>query len=175
MRALARLAVVLLLALPAGLSAQVLEHEVKAAFLFKFLSFIEWPSTAFQRPDAPIIVGVLGADDVLAELRDIAPGRVVQGRPVGVFRVEAAENLAGLHVLVVGRRASGALAQVEPLPGLLVVSEVESGLERGAVINFVRSDARVRFEVALDAAARRALKISSRLLAVAQNVRRDKL
>jgi hypothetical protein len=171
---------VLALLWPLAAPGQALEHEVKAAYLFRFLSFVEWPATSFARPDSPIVIGVLGADDVLEELRDIVPGRVVQGRPVAVQRIATlegrqAEVAAGVHVLFIGREASGQLARLVPSRGVLVVSDSAGGLDQGAVVNFVRSEGRVRFEVAVDAATRRELKISSRMLAVASSVRQGRL
>lgn len=170
-----RALLLLALLLPLCAFAQALEHEVKAAYLFRFLSFVEWPASSFARPDSPIVIGVLGAEDVLDELRAIVPGRVVQGRPVAVRRVREGEGAAGLHLLFVGREASAQLARLGPTHGVLVVSDSASGLDRGAVVNFVRSEGRVRFEVAVDAAAQRELKISSRMLAVASSVRQGKL
>jgi hypothetical protein len=154
---------------------QAFEHEVKAAYLFRFLSFVEWPQSTFLRPDSPIVIGVLGADDVLAELREIVPGRVVQGRPVAAVRLHEGASLAGVHVLFVGREAGAQLARLAPTRGVLVVSDSERGLDQGAVVNFVRAEGRVRFEVALDAAEQRELRISSRMLAVASSVRPGKL
>lgn len=148
---------------------------MKAAYLFRFLSFVEWPQSSFLRPDSPIVIGVLGDEAVLEELRGIVPGRVVQGRPVAAARLREGASLAGVHVLFVGREASAQLARLAPMKGILVVSDSERGLDQGAVVNFVRDEGRVRFEVAVDAAERRELKISSRMLAVASSVRPGKL
>ena len=169
-----KLLLALALLLPAAGAAQVLEHEVKAAYLFRFLSFIEWPPASFATPQAPIAVGVLGADDVLYELQDLVLGRTVQGRGVTVQRVRPGEGVAGLHVLFAGGRSVEQLARLGPVHGLLVVSDAPYGLETGAVVNFVRAEGRVRFEVDLGAAARRGIRISSRMLAVASSVRQEK-
>jgi hypothetical protein len=103
----------------------------------------------------------------------------VQGRPVAAVRIppepRQGASLAGVHVLFVGRAASAQLAQLAPTRGMLVVSDSERGLDQGAVVNFVRDEGRVRFEVAVDAAERRELRISSRMLAVASSVRPGKL
>jgi hypothetical protein len=166
---------VVLACLAPGLAKAQAEHEVKAAFLVRFLSFVEWPESAFARPEAPIVIGVLGADDVLAALQETAPGRVVQARPVIARRVKEGEPLAGVHTLFVGRGASGQLSKIGSPPGMLVVAETEGGLDRGATVNFLRREGRVRFEVALDTAENQGLRISSRMLSVAQNVRQGKL
>ncbi len=173
MRALLKALLCLALVAP-GLAAAQAEYEVKAAYLFRFLSFVEWPAQAFARPDAPLVIGVLGEDDVYAGLQEIVAGRQAQGRPLSVRRVKNGEGAKDLHVLFVGRAAAAELPKLPEVPGQLVVSEGASALDRGAVITFVRSEGRVRFEVALDAAERRGLRLSSRLLAVAQYVRPGK-
>lgn len=156
-------------------AAQPQEHEVKAAFLFKFLSFIEWPAQSFAHAGAPLVIGVLGADDVHFALQEIVPGRSAQGRPLEVRKLKEGERTAGVHLLFVGRAAVAALPKLPPQSGLLVVSEADGALEQGAMINFLRVDGRVRFEVAPDAAERRGLRISSRMLAVAQHVKPGRL
>ncbi|MCD6042584.1 MAG: hypothetical protein K0R40_2187 [Burkholderiales bacterium] len=175
MRELFKKLVVLVLLVPLCAFGQALEHEVKAAYLFRFLAFVEWPQSSFLRPDSPIVIGVLGDEAVLEELRAIVPGRVVQGRPVAAVRLREGASLAGVHVLFVGREASAQLARLAPTRAILVVSDAERGLDQGAVVNFVRAEGRVRFEVAVDAAEQRELRISSRMLAVASSVRPGKL
>jgi hypothetical protein len=156
-------------------AAQPQEYEVKAAFLFKFLSFVEWPAQSFARAGAPLVIGVLGADEVHFALQEIVTGRSAQGRPLEVRKLKDGERTAGVHLLFVGRAAAAALPKLPPQPGLLVVSEADGALEQGAMINFLRVDGRVRFEVAPDAAERRGLRISSRMLAVAQHVKPGRL
>ena len=155
--------------------AQPLEHEVKAAFLYKFLSFVEWPAQSFARAGAPLVIGVLGADEVHASLQEIVPGRSAQGRPLELRRLKDGERPAGVHMLFIGRAAAASLPKIPAQPGLLVVSEVEGALDQGAMINFLRVEGRVRFEVAPELADRRGLRISSRMLAVAQHVRSGRL
>lgn len=144
---------------------------MKAAFLYRFLSFVEWPAQSFARADAPLVIGVLGADEVHASLEAIVPGRSAQGRPLQLRKLKEGERPTGVHLLFVGRAAAAALPKLGGPAGLLVVSETEGALEQGAMINFLRVEGRVRFEVAPDAAERRGLRISSRMLAVAQHVR----
>jgi len=142
------------------------EHEVKAAFLFRFLSFMEWP----QASSAPIVIGFVGAEEIAAELERLVPGRAAQGRPVAVRRLKPGESPAGVHVVMVGR---GEAERIAPLAkqGAFVVGESEIALDRGAAINFLVDDGKVRFEVSLPAAERSRVRISSRMLAVAYNVR----
>lgn len=148
------------------------ETSVKAAFLFKFASYVEWPDSAFGGADAPFVFGAMGAEDVAAELERIVQGKTIQGRRAAVRRVKEGESTAGLQMLFVARGLSnirGALRGAQQ-PGLLVVTELERGLEMGSAINFVIVDDRVGFEVSVEAAERSGLKISSRMLNVARRV-----
>jgi hypothetical protein len=147
------------------LAAAQLEHEVKAAFLFRFLSFIEWPEPS----SAPLVVGFVGAEEIAAGMERLVPGRSAQGRPVTVRRLKPGESVSGTHLVMVGRAESERIAPLAK-QGTLVVGEAERALERGAAINFLIDEGRVRFEVSLPAAERARVRISSRMLAVAYNV-----
>ena len=162
------------LALPAlAQPSRTAEAQIKAAFLYKFGSFVEWPAQSFERADTPFTIGLVGADNVAAELAQVAPGRSVHGRPIVVRKLKRGEALAGLHMLFVGSAEAGRLAEIlgaakgQPL---LVVSESDDALEQGSMINFVASEGKVRFDVALPPAEQGHLKISARLLAVARKV-----
>jgi hypothetical protein len=153
-------------------SPQVLEQKVKAAFLFKFGGYVEWPESVFSGKDAPLVIGVTGADALAEELSQVVAGRTMNGRQVSIRRIAGGESLANLHVLFVGRLEVGRLseltAQARPV---LTVTDIEKGLAQGSIINFVVVDKRVRFEVALDAAKRSGLKIGAPLLSVAMHVK----
>jgi hypothetical protein len=148
------------------------EATVKAAFLYKFAGYVEWPASAFPQPDAPLVIGVVGADEVAAELEKLLPGRQVNNRRVVARRVREGEPLRGIHLLFVGRgeRDLRAALRAAQQQGVLAVSEAERGLELGSAINFVVVDDRVGFEVSLDSAERSGIRISSRMLAVARRV-----
>jgi hypothetical protein len=153
---------------PAGAGAQQSsEHSVKAAFLYKFAAYVEWPAT---RPDAPFVIATLAADEVAAELASILPGRAVAGRPAVVRKVKEGEPLQDVQMLFVGKRAGEARDVIEAArkQGILIVTE--TSLEQGGTINFVVAENRVSFEVSLEAAERSGLRISSRMLSVARRV-----
>jgi hypothetical protein len=153
--------------------APVAEQKVKAAYLYKFLGFVEWPASAFDRADSPFFIGVAGADGLADELEALVARRQVNGRPAVTRRLRAGEPVSGLHVLFVGRnagtRGADMVAASRRLP-VLTVTETEQAFDAGAAINFVVVDKRVRFDVALHSAELRDLKISSRLLGVARRV-----
>jgi hypothetical protein len=159
---------------PAQSGQSLTEVQVKAAFVYKFGAFVEWPATAFSSPGAPLAIGVLGADDLAEELERVVAGRKVHDRAVAVRRLQRGESFAGLHVLFVGGSEGPRLAQIlERARGqpVLVVTDAPHGPPPpGSMINFVPENDRVRFDVALAPAEEGLLKISARLLAVARKV-----
>src|SRR6266513_4072073 len=158
---------------PAQADAQADEYRVKAAFLYKFGSYIEWPSRSFAGTDSPVTIGVMGADTLADELAQIVTGRNVNGRPVVVRRLRPGDPIAGLHMLFIGGSDRGWLAEILAAArgrALLTVTESEEGLELGSVINFVVIEDKVRFDVAPPPAESGGLKISARLLGVARKV-----
>jgi hypothetical protein len=165
----------LCLALPSWAQAQIqaTDVQVKAAFLYKFGAYVEWPPQAFPEPGTPFTIGVLGADAVAEELEQITAERTVHGRPVAVRRLKRGEPLGGVHVLFAGQteaaRLAEVLASVRSQP-VLVVTDAADRVPEGSVINFVPVDNKLRFDIALAAAQRMQLRISSRLLAVARKV-----
>jgi hypothetical protein len=154
--------------------AATLEQRVKAAFLYQFVGYVEWPPGAFVEPGTPVTIAVLGSEPLAVELAQVVTGRMVGGRPITVKRVKPGESLAGVHILFIGRAENARVAQLAQsgqAHAVLTVTESEGALTQGSMINFVLVDRRVRFEVALDSAEKNGLKLSSRLLAVAQQVR----
>jgi hypothetical protein len=156
--------------------ATLAEYRIKAAFLLKFVGFIDWPAATFDRADAPFVIGVIGGTPLGSELERIAGGRQVNGHPVQVRLLGRGDSSSGSQVLFVGRaesaRLSAVVAATEGVP-MLLVSESDGALAQGTAINFVVVDDKVRFDVALRAINRAGLKISARLLAVARVVQPD--
>ena len=151
----------------------LLARRVKAAFLYKFLAYVEWPPQVFADSASPLVIGVLGPDPVVAEVAEVVGERLAHGRPVLVRRLRDLDAVAGAHVVYVTRSEAARTPQVAAITrdkGTLVVTEAEGGLAQGSVINFRLVDGRVRFDVALPAAERAGLRISSRLLAIAHSV-----
>lgn len=149
------------------------EATVKAAFLYKFAGYIEWPPSALPLPSSPIVYGVVGADDVAAELESLAQRRTVENRQVTVRRLREGDSPRGVHVLFVGRSEAGPRAITRAAQmggGTLVVADSPGALELGASINFLMVENRVGFEVSVDSADRSGVRISSRMLAVARRV-----
>jgi len=179
-RSFCGVASILLFALMPFTSAQaqsVDEAKVKAAFMLRFVQFIEWPQAALPPGNAPLVIGIAGADAIAAEVSQMTAGRTGSERPLSVHSVKAGDDLAGIHMLFIGREDTRIARYISAARGrpVLVVTESDSALEQGSMINFVIADRRVRFEIALDSAEKAGLVVSSRLLAVAMRVHKAHL
>ena len=159
---------------PQGHAQEALpEYQVKAAYLFNFLKFVEWPSDAFADPLAPIVIGIVGDDPFGSALPEVVVGKMVQGRDLVIRRYHAGENMRGASILFISASEKKRLPQV--LAGLhgasvLTVADMDGFLDSGGMIQFLFEDDRVRFAINVDAASRARLKVSSKLLSLAHVV-----
>ena len=151
-----------------------LERKIKAAFLLRFLGYVEFPPHAFGDAGTPLTIGVVGADDLAAELTRMVAARADDQRAIVVRQLRETEGAEPVHLLFVGGRDLEQVGRTVRQAGgaLLVVTECENGLPKGSAINFRLVDERVRFDVALDAAERNGVRLSSRLLTVANRVQK---
>jgi YfiR/HmsC-like len=152
------------------------ERQVKAAYLYKFAGFVDWPDGSFERPDSPLLIGVAG-DAALAEQLELSvAGHSVNGRVVQVKKVRRGEPLAGLHMLYLGG-LDKALAQEMLVASrglaLLTVSDSDEVHAMGSMINFVMAGDRMRFDVALKPVAQAHIRISARMLLAAYRVQTE--
>jgi hypothetical protein len=153
----------------------VSERSVKAAFLYKFAGYVQWPESE-SAGDSPIVIGVLGNGDFADELAEITAGRTVSNRPISIRRLDEDDPAAGLEaldVLFIGEEERDELPRVLAATSqrpILTVAEFAGAIAEGAIINFTVDAERVRFEVSLYAAEVSGLRLNARLLAVAQHV-----
>jgi hypothetical protein len=152
---------------------QIAEYRVKAAFLYKFASYVEWPARVFDRPESPFVFGVSGGDVLGEELGQVVVGHSIGGRPVMIRKLRRGDPVEGLHILFVGGTDGGrpaeVLASAKGKP-VLTVTESADTFALGSIINFVIVDDKVRFDVALREAELCNLRVSARLLSVARKV-----
>jgi hypothetical protein len=149
------------------------EYQVKAAYLYKFASYIEWPAGPASDAATPIVIGVIASDAVAADMTNVLQGQSVANRPIVVRRIDAHGRLDGLNVLFVARTHAGRLPELAAaLQGrpVLTVTESEAPGDASGMVNFVVIDDKVKFDIALPRVAHSGLKISARLLAVAHAV-----
>ncbi len=161
------------IASPALAQAPASEAQVKAAFVYNFLKFIEWPSNTFVGPQDSLIVGIIGGGATASATARLLEGKLVSGRPIGIRRLDAGDAIGAFHAVFIGevepRSAARTLSAVEA-DAILSIGEDAGFVHRGGIIGLLVEGQKVRFEINAEAAERASLKISSKLLALARIV-----
>lgn len=157
-----------------GESQRADEYRVKAAFLFNFVKFVEWPTQAFSGQTAPLTLCVLGLDPFGSLLDDTLRGRAVAGRSIAIRRIPELES--GCHVLFISGSERRRLALLtDQLRGIsvLTVSEEAGFTTLGGMIELFTAGESVQFNIAPAALERSGLHASARLIELAANQRRQ--
>jgi len=152
------------------------EYQLKAAFLYNFTQFIEWPSNAFTSADAPLVIGVLGDDPFGAVLNQTVEGETIRGRLVSIRRFRRVEDVGGCQLLFISRSEKGQLPRIQSAlqsKPVVTVSDMDQFVRHDGVIGFVLHENKIRFEINLDSANRAGVKISSKLIKLAFSVHSD--
>jgi hypothetical protein len=160
------------LLLPGTAAPRADEYRVKAAFLFNFAKFVEWPASAFPSQAAPLNVCVLGADPFGDVLEETLKGRSVGGRSIVARRL--AEVEPGCHLLFVSgseRRRLAVIAEQLRSESVLTISEDEGFNALGGMIELFTEGESVQFNISPSAVERSGLHASARLIALAANQR----
>ena len=155
------------------LQAQMSERQVKAAYLYNFAKFVEWPEQAFANSTAPIRLCIWNDWQFVTDVHQIVYGKVLAGRPIEVIGVQSMEQLRSCHILFISSsevREVRRIMDVLHEASVLTVGEMKGFLADGGMIDFILEDERVQFEINHKAASKAELRISSRLLGVAKRV-----
>jgi hypothetical protein len=156
-------------------AAEFDEYAVKAAYLYNFAKFVEWPPETFATADAPLWICVVGDNpfgDALASLS----GKKVASHPVEVRALPATANLNPCHLAFISRseqeRFKALLTKLHRLP-ILTVSDIRDFAQDDGMIGLIEADQRIRFNINLSVARQSGLKLSSQLLKLAHIVEQE--
>ena len=147
------------------------EYEVKAAFLYKFASFVEWPG---ETTHSPLCIAVVGRDPFGTALDEVVKGKSINGRSFLVKRFKSGEDVTGCSIVFISASEKGrgrSILDRLPGTGVLTVSDIPGFCQGGGMIEFELLDQKVHFAINPDAGDRARLKLSSKLLCVARIVR----
>jgi hypothetical protein len=175
-RHLALAAATLLAALACGAATPApppTEYQVKAAYLFNFGQFVEWPAAAYTSPSAPFVIGIIGDDPFGSTLDDIVRGEKLAGRPLTVRRFRDAAEIDACNILFIGRSEAARLEEtLRALRGrhILTVTDAMVAASHDAIIVLMTVDKRIRMRINVAAARANQLVISSKLLRPAEIV-----
>ena len=148
------------------------EYQVKAAFLYNFAKFVDWPGEAFSDSSAPLVIGVIGEDPFGGALDRAINGKTVSGRSLLVRRLKWGQDLRSCHILYISSSERKRLPQIlQSLKGasVLTVGDMGQFNQRGGIINFILEANKVRFEINSHGADQARLRISSKLLTLAKH------
>ena len=153
-----------------GAQQEPTDSEVKAAYLFNFLKFVDWPEDPAKDSQSPWVLGVVGETAVGEDLKQLVSGKSVRGRELEVRKVSAPADLRACHILFIAasekKRLPAMLAELRGA-SVLTVADMDHFVESGGMIQFVIQDSRVRMAIDVGAASRAHLKVSSKLLSLA--------
>jgi hypothetical protein len=169
--------VLAVLCIGTSVAGQTMESDVKAAFLYNFSKFVEWPTVDASGAQGPFRICVVANAEFTQALDRIIEGESVQGRRLARVEPQSADEARGCNILYIGHserdRASRLLTGVRQAP-VLTVSDVPRFVEQGGAIGFVLDHNRVRFDISTRATNQAGLKVSSKLLRIARTVTEDR-
>lgn len=150
----------------------VSEYQAKAAFVFNFAMFANWPKGIFPDEKSPLVIGVLGSDQVEDALKSIE-GEKINDRKVTIEHFSGIDGIRKCHLLFISSSERHRLKEILQTLGdspVLTVSDMEGFTDRGGMIGFLTIQNRIRFTINLNSVQRTRIKISSRLLNLATNL-----
>ncbi|MEE8400109.1 MAG: YfiR family protein [Desulfobacterales bacterium] len=153
-------------------SAPDREYLIKAAFLYNFARFVNWPDDAFPDAHSPLSLCIVGKDPFLDALKTIK-GKTIRGRKLEITHLARIENLEQCHMLFISASEEHRLPEILDTlreESILTVSDMSRFALRGGAIHFITVSSKIRFEINVDATDTVGLKISSKLLKLARVV-----
>jgi hypothetical protein len=147
------------------------EYQVKAAFLYNFAKFAEWPPGTFANSTDPFSICIVGQNPFGATLENMVQGRKIGDRAFAVRRFPDTLQAGQCQILFIGAaewRRTRALLDTVKTPGVLTVGETDDFTALGGIVSFRLDGTRVRLQINLQAAEHARIKISSKLLSLAE-------
>jgi hypothetical protein len=151
------------------------EYQLKAAYLYNLAKFVEWPAASFKSDKDPIVVCMLGQNRVADALEPALRGKAAGGRPFIIRPVSDAQQASGCQILFVSSSERSRWKSIHlevSMDGVLTVGEADTFLAEGGIVNFKLDDGKIRIQINVEAAAQKHLQISSKLLSLAEIVKK---
>lgn len=145
-------------------------NTAKAAFLYNFLKFTEWPAESFATSDAPVVICLYQVSPELGANVGKLAGRTAQGHAISVMDLSSWARAGECHMLVFGEDHSDKVARVSG--PVLTVGQSAAFLEQGGIVGLSVENERLIFDINLDSLHRSRLRISSQLMRLARNLRK---
>ena len=149
------------------------EYQIKAAFLYQFAKFVQWPDSVFADSTKQIIIGILGEDPFGDDLDNTVRGKYIHGRQIQIKRYDRLDHLNDCQILFISDSETKNLTAIFNKlrhTSMLTVGDTENFGREGGIINFIRKENKIHFEINVNAAQAAGLKLSSKLLNLAKIV-----
>ena len=154
-----------------GQSQKEVEYKLKAAYLFHFLQFAEWPDSVFENEKSPIILAVLGKDPFGKILDETVMSEKIGDHPIIIKRFQSFNQLGFCHVLYISSSEKYTFRNILKHIGVspvLTISDIDGFSEQGGNISFYLEENKVRFAINMQTLKQADLKVSSKLLRLAK-------
>jgi hypothetical protein len=145
------------------------EYQLKAAFIYNFIRFIDWPSGSFGGGESPFVIGVLSDDVISAHINELVRGEKLGSRPIVVRKFSNPAEISQCHILFIGGQD---VSQMKSLihgmnrRGILTVSDAPNFAKMGGIVRFYKEANKLRLQINVDEAKISELTISSKLLSL---------
>lgn len=157
-----------------GQENQSSEYALKAAFLYNFAKFIDWPPASFPNPDSPFTICIFGVDPFGAVIDNTLRGKTIGDHPVALQRIKDLQQTRHCQILFVSsveKRPISEIVSGAQGANVLIVGESDRFAESGGAIQLMVEQGHIRFAINTDAAENAGLRVSSKLLALAKVIR----
>jgi hypothetical protein len=153
-----------------ALNSPITEYEVKAAYIYNFAKFIDWPANVLPNNNSAIVIGVIGSSEFTSTLTSAVKGKSILNHPIMVRSVKWPLDSHPCHILFISSyeqpRAKEITSALQSTP-VLSITETEKTSRAKGIINLLVDNGKVRFEIDASQAEKNGLKISSKLLRLA--------
>jgi hypothetical protein len=150
------------------------EDNVKAAFLYSFGRYVEWPIETFTSQSSEFIIGIMGDDSIRAVIDRIAQSKTIQGHRIVVHRIASLEDIPRCHILFISnelqQEQQSAIINKVRNSSTLLVGETPKFAEHGGGINFYIEKGAIKFEINIDAIRREKLVLDAKLLNLGRKI-----
>jgi hypothetical protein len=148
-----------------------LEYQIKAAFLYNFTRFVSWPSSAFNSPTTPFVIGIVGHDPFGSYLEDIIDQEKVDEHPIVIQRYRDVKDINNCQLIYISAGDDDKIKEVIAAvarQNVLTVSDADKFVNWGGVISFFKEDNKLRVQINIAAAKAAGVEISSKLLKISK-------
>jgi hypothetical protein len=156
-----------------GEEVSATQYELKAVFLYNFTQFVEWPAEVFRSPDAPFIIGIYGPNVFGSHLEEAVRGEKVNGHPIRIVLISTPADAGQCHLLFINKTKAAEFSTINSYlkrHSILTVSDAPAFCKAGGMVGFIDDRNKIKLQINTEAAAGADLKISSKLLRLAELV-----